>query len=81
MLESHNLVDIRNLWVSYKKPKWGGLRSSETYVLKDITFQVGYGEVYGIVGASGSGKTALLKSILGLVKPKKKGVHRGKGYL
>jgi len=77
MLESRNLVDVRNLWVSYRKPKWGGLRSSEIYVLKDITFQVGYGEVYGIVGASGSGKTTLLKSILGLVRPRKGKVFIG----
>jgi ABC-type dipeptide/oligopeptide/nickel transport system, ATPase component len=70
-LESRSLVDVRNLWVSYKKPKWGGLRSTEVHVLKGISFRVDQGEVYGIVGASGSGKTTLLRSIIGLMKPTK----------
>ena len=41
-------------------------------VLKDVTFSVNRGELIGIVGASGTGKSVLTRAILGLV-PKKRG--------
>ncbi len=36
-------------------------------ILKDITFQVEKGEVFGLVGYNGAGKTSLLKVIMGLL--------------
>jgi len=39
--------------------------------LSDISLTVGEGEVIAIVGANGVGKTTLLKSIAGLIKPEK----------
>lgn len=38
-------------------------------VLKNISFNVDSGKVTAIVGPNGSGKTTIIKSILGLVKP------------
>ncbi len=38
-------------------------------VLKNISFNVESGKVTAIVGPNGSGKTTIIKSILGLVKP------------
>ncbi|MEQ8199852.1 MAG: ABC transporter ATP-binding protein [Syntrophomonadaceae bacterium] len=38
--------------------------------LQDIDLQIASGDFVGIIGPNGSGKTSLLKSILGLVKPK-----------
>lgn len=38
-------------------------------ILSDISFQVNPGEIVGLIGHNGSGKTMLLKIILGLVKP------------
>src|SRR3990170_4410930 len=38
-------------------------------VLKDISFQVKKGETLAVLGASGSGKTTVLRVILGLYKP------------
>lgn len=40
--------------------------SSES-VLKDISFHVAKGELFGILGPNGSGKTTLLKMISGLL--------------
>ena len=37
--------------------------------LEDVTFQVGPGEIVGIMGPNGSGKSTLMKAALGLVKP------------
>lgn len=38
-------------------------------VLKDVTFGVRQGEVYGVIGPSGSGKTTLLRLLNGLETP------------
>lgn len=39
------------------------------YLLQDISFSVRPGEIIGVVGASGSGKTSLLRLLNGLVSP------------
>lgn len=38
-------------------------------VLKDVTFQVPRGQMFGIVGRNGAGKTSLLRIISGVYKP------------
>ena len=38
-------------------------------ILKDITIDVRPGEILGIIGASGTGKTTLLNTIIGFIRP------------
>ena len=38
--------------------------------LENVTFSVGRGEFFGIIGPNGSGKTTLLKCISGILKPR-----------
>lgn len=38
-------------------------------VLKEISFEVSRGEMIGIIGPNGGGKTTLLRTLLGLIKP------------
>ena len=39
-------------------------------VLKDINLNVEKGEILSLIGPSGSGKSSLLKMLVGLLKPK-----------
>ncbi|MES2424170.1 MAG: ATP-binding cassette domain-containing protein, partial [Pseudomonadota bacterium] len=41
-----------------------------SYILRGIDFSVGRGETIGLMGRNGMGKSTLLKSIMGLVKPR-----------
>jgi phospholipid/cholesterol/gamma-HCH transport system ATP-binding protein len=48
-----------------------GLRAGfgDTIVLDDVSFEVRRGEVFAILGGSGSGKSVLLKHMIGLYEP------------
>jgi ABC-2 type transport system ATP-binding protein len=37
--------------------------------VKDVDLEVGYGEVYGLLGANGAGKTTTIKMLCGLIEP------------
>ena len=44
-------------------------RLNGTDVLRDISFQVMQGEIFVIMGPSGTGKSVLLKNLIGLLRP------------
>lgn len=48
------------------------------WALKNISFEVNQGDVYGIVGQNGAGKSTLLKILSRIIRPTE-GVVRGKG--
>ena len=57
------VVEIRKLWSAFRLPE------GRMVVHKDLDLTVQRGEVLSIVGGSGSGKTVLLRQILGLERP------------
>jgi iron complex transport system ATP-binding protein len=52
------MLEARNIKFSYTKP-----------VLKDVSFNIGSGELFAVLGPNGSGKSTLIKIIVGILKP------------
>jgi phospholipid/cholesterol/gamma-HCH transport system ATP-binding protein len=59
------VVQIRNLWT----------RFGRTVVHQDLNLEIYGGEILTIVGGSGTGKTVLLRQMLGLERPSQGSVH------
>jgi branched-chain amino acid transport system ATP-binding protein len=43
-----------------------------SHVLRDVNFKIARGQTIGLMGRNGMGKSTLLKSITGLLKPAKR---------
>ena len=50
-------------------------------ILSDLTFSIAEGDFLGIIGPNGSGKTTILRAILGMVKPVRGSIHIREGLL
>src|SRR3954470_4763258 len=59
------LIEARGLQTYY----------GQSHILRGIDFSVARGETVGLMGRNGMGKSTLLKSIMGLVKPRAGTVH------
>lgn len=73
-------LSIKNVNISYKNLKRISLhqnlfkknslkRSDDFKAINNVSFEVGKGEILGIIGKNGSGKSTLLKSLAGIFQP------------
>ena len=53
------MLKVNNIHVSYGKVE----------IIKQVSFEVNQGEVVVIIGANGAGKTTIMKTVTGLLKP------------
>jgi phospholipid/cholesterol/gamma-HCH transport system ATP-binding protein len=59
------MVEIKKLWTAFGPP------GRQTVIHKDLDLTIARGEIVSLVGGSGTGKTVLLRQILGLEHPAK----------
>ena len=74
-------IEVKNISISYKTFKSfsiknqffkGSLKKAETYeAVKNLTFSLEKGEILGLVGGNGAGKSTTLKAIAGIFSPNK----------
>lgn len=62
---SESLINVQNLDTFY----------GASHILRGVDFKVNRGETIGLMGRNGMGKSTLLKSIMGLVRPRGGSVH------
>ncbi len=77
------MIDVKDVTMTYKMPadrvsglkeylvKWitRKLKFNEFSALKDVSFHIEKGDVVGIIGRNGAGKSTMLKIISGILKP------------
>ncbi len=68
-----SIIKFSNVWEKYRIKFVKGKKVSweEIWALKGLSFNVGKGEVLGIVGENGAGKSTILKLIAGMLIPDK----------
>ena len=60
------VLEVRHLNSYYRQDhSILGRKGPRRQILKDVTFDIGQGEILGLVGESGCGKTTLSRTILG----------------
>lgn len=67
---ANSAITFRDVWFGYSG-------SDRKHVLRDINLSIPPGKVTAVVGASGCGKTTLLKMILGFYSPDRGGIYVG----
>lgn len=53
------IIEVRNFAISFGKTK----------IVRDISFEVKKGETFGLLGSNGSGKTTIIRALLGIYQP------------
>ncbi len=65
-LASQKVDNLKEYFIRLLKRE---LMFQEFFALKGVSFQVRKGEAWGLIGANGSGKSTMLKTISGILKP------------
>ena len=63
------LLEVCNLHVEHAVPSALWLRSTSVPAVRDVSFRLARGEILGLVGESGCGKSSLARGILQLIRP------------
>ena len=76
---TENAIEVRNLCIGYKNIKAYSIKKSllhlkkvhveEFQAVRDVSFDVPKGQILGMIGKNGSGKSTMLKAIAGIFSP------------
>ncbi|MBI5856001.1 MAG: ABC transporter ATP-binding protein [Nitrospirae bacterium] len=69
LVESRAALSVRDLTFSYHHVCGGHSRDDKGWAIRGLSFRVREGEVLGIIGPNGSGKTSLVKLLAKVVRP------------
>lgn len=60
------MLEVRHLNKTYRSGFFGKRKAE---AVRDVSFRIEDGEIFGLIGESGSGKTTITRMIAGLLKP------------
>jgi peptide/nickel transport system ATP-binding protein len=63
------MLEIRNLTKNFPTHSTFGRQTGEVKAVADVSFAIEKGQVYGLAGESGSGKSTIARMIMGLTRP------------
>lgn len=79
IINSDIAIEVKDLWIGYKNIQAYSIKKSllqfkkvhveEFQAVKGVSFQVRTGEILGIIGKNGSGKSTMLKALAGIFAP------------
>ena len=67
--EDAAVLEVKNLSKTFHEKGKGLFERMENRAVQDVSFHIGTGETFGIVGESGCGKSTVARLIMGLEKP------------
>ena len=70
-MEREIAIEVKNLYISYRNLQKFSIKQSLLHFKKvqDVSFEVEKGEILGIIGKNGSGKSTMLKALAGIFSP------------
>lgn len=74
-----DLLRLKHVGLKYERRK-GRWQFEQYWALKDVSFSLEKGEVFGVIGRNGAGKSSLLRLLAGIFTPDKGRIEKSYDY-